>query len=306
MKIIRGLDEITKIGKPYLTMGGFDGVHLGHQEIVKKIISEARKNKGFSCLLTFDPHPRHVLQKDSNLKLITSLDIKARKLEKLGLDFLIVIPFTLEFSKMSSLEFVRDVLVNKIGMHSFYVGYDHHFGKNREGNFDQLSLYAKEFGFNLKEIKAVDLGETTISSTKIREALQNGNLDYATKALGDFFEFEGLVVRGDGIGNGLGFPTANLEVLPHQLVPKNGVYKVNVTYREENYLGMMNVGLRPSINSKSVERRIEVHLFDFNQNLYGESIYVQFLKRTRDEKKFASLEELSEQLAKDKAEILSQ
>lgn len=283
-------------------MGMFDGVHLGHQSVLKQLSRKASEAKGESVLLTFDTHPRLVLQKDSNLRLITSLDIKIEKLKNTGLNHVLVLPFTKEFSRLSALEFVRDVLVERLGIGTFLVGYDHHFGKNREGNHEQLQEFAQMFGFELFQLEAVDLGESAISSTKIRRALGEGDLRYANKALGEAFAFEGKVVEGDKIGRTIGFPTANLEIDPHQIVPKTGVYEVEVAFEGNNYHGMMNIGNRPSVGGENL--RLEVNLFDFSKDIYGESLGVKFISRLRDERKFESLEELEKQLEADKQRIL--
>ncbi|HJD86532.1 MAG TPA: bifunctional riboflavin kinase/FAD synthetase, partial [Empedobacter falsenii] len=280
-------------------LGMFDGAHIGHQSILKQLNTIAKEIDGESVLITFNPHPRMVLQPNCDLKFIYTLNEKEEALEKLGLDHLIIHPFTKEFSQLTSLEFVRDLLVNQINIHTLVIGYDHHFGKNREGNFEQLQVLSKEYGFNLIQLKAVEENDVAVSSTKIRNALIEGNISYANKALNYNYPLSGKVVHGDKIGRTLGFPTANLQVDPNKLIPKDGVYAVDVFVDNQKYLGLLSIGFRETVTNTR-EHRVEVNILDFDQTIYGETIRLEFLERLRDEKKFNSLDELIAAMNQDK------
>lgn len=299
MEVHRLIKNIKTIKNPVLTLGMYDGVHIGHQTIINQLNQIADEIDGESVLLTFDPHPRMVLQPNCDLKFIYTLNEKEEALEKLGLDHLIIHPFTKEFSQLSSVEFVRDLLVNQINIHTLVIGYDHHFGKNREGNYEQLEILSKEFGFNLVQIEAVDCNDIAVSSTKVRNALIEGNIAYANKALNYHYPLSGEVVHGDKIGRTLGFPTANLQVDPNKLIPKDGVYAVNVFVDNQKYLGLLSIGFRETVTN-SREHRVEVNILDFNQDIYGETIRLEFLGHLRDEKKFNSLDDLITAMNQDK------
>tara|TARA_B100001245_G_scaffold236351_1_gene226948 strand:+ start:24482 stop:25420 length:939 start_codon:yes stop_codon:yes gene_type:complete len=301
LKVYYSLDDFSKRPAAVVTTGTFDGVHLGHRKILDRLNSVARNFKGESVLLTFFPHPRMVLQPDMELKLINSQSEKIDLLKKTGLDHLIIHPFTQEFSLTTSLDFVRNILVNTIGAKKLVIGYDHHFGRNREGSFEHLKEFGPVYGFDVEEIPPQDLEDVTISSTKIRKALSEGDLITANEYLGYSFPLTGRVSEGEKLGSKMGFPTANILVEEtYKLIPGDGVYAVEVifpSHPEDLYLGMCNIGIRPTFGGKF--KTIEVHLFDFDQNIYGEQISVRFKDRLRGEVKFAGPDELRQQLAKD-------
>jgi len=300
VKVYKGLEKFEKLQNAVVTTGTFDGVHQGHQKILSRLIEVAKKNKGESVLLTFFPHPRMVLQPDSDLKLINTIDEKIELLREVGIDHLIIHPFTREFSRTTSLEFVRDLLVNKIGTTKLVIGYDHHFGRNREGSFEHLKEFGPIYGFEVEEISVQDVDNVNVSSTKIRKALEEGEVDVAASYLGHSFFIEGTVVHGQKVGRELGFPTANIDVEnPYKLIPQNGIYAVKVQSGEKVYKGMLNIGLRPTIEF-SEKLTIEVHLFDFNEDLYGKRLHISFVKRIRSEKKFENKEALIAEMRKDK------
>jgi len=298
LKIIHAISNFSSEEKTFVTIGTFDGVHFGHQQIIKKLVNEAKKEGGKSVLLTFFPHPRMVLQKDSSLKLINTIDERAELLKKTGLDYLIIHPFSKEFSRLSALSFVRDILVNQLNTSKLIIGYDHHFGKNREGNIEQLSEYSELYNFSVEEIPAQDIDEVSISSTKIRKALANGHLKTANNYLGYNFMLTGTVVNGKQLGGKIGFPTANIDIKEtYKLIPKTGVYVVKSEINKKVIFGMMNIGNRPTLNGK--HQTIEVHFFDFNQNVYHQKITIETLYFLREEQKFDSVKILIHQLKKD-------
>lgn len=298
MKIIHAISNFSSEDKTFVTIGTFDGVHFGHQQIIKKLVNEAKKEGGKSVLLTFFPHPRMVLQKDSSLELINTIDERSELLEKTGLDYLIIHPFSKEFSRLSALSFVRDVLVNQLNTSKLIIGYDHHFGKNREGNIEQLSEYSELYNFCVEEIPAQDIDEVSISSTKIRKAFANGHLKTANNYLGYNFMLTGTVVNGKQLGGKIGFPTANIDIKEtYKLIPKTGVYVVKSEINKKVIFGMMNIGNRPTLNGK--HQTIEVHFFDFNQNVYHQKITIETLYFLREEQKFDSVKILIHQLKKD-------
>jgi len=306
VNIYTNLEDFEGVKKPVLTIGTYDGVHLGHQKIIEYLNFTANKIGGESVVFTFHPHPRMVLYPDDhNLELLQTIDERIKKLEKAGVDHLIVFPFTKEFSRLSGTEFIRDILVNKIGIHTLVVGYDHHFGRNREGSMAQLEELAPIYNFEIEEISVFMKDEVKISSTKIRKALQKGDVCEAKKYLGDFYVLSGEVVNGDKIGSKIDFPTANLKIIEdYKLIPSNGVYAVHVLLDNIQYDGMLNIGHRPTI-SKAGEKRIEVNLFDFQKNIYGKMIAIKFVKMIRNEKTFANLDELKTQLKKDESKCKS-
>ncbi len=300
MKVYYTLEDFKKLDNAVVTTGTFDGVHIGHRRILTRLQESAQRSGGESVLFTLFPHPRLVLQPDLDLKLITSLEEKVYLLEKTGLDHLVVFPFTQEFSKTSSLEFVRNILVNAIGAKKLVIGYDHHFGRNREGTFEHLKEFGPVYGFDVEEIPAQDIDDVKVSSTKIRKALLQGDVALANNYLNHEFMLSGFVVRGNRLGSKLGYPTANIELKDaHKIVPADGVYAVKTERIADNkvYTGMCNIGHRPTVSG--VSKTIEVNLFDFNDDLYGEQIRLFFVKRLRDELKFNGLDELIAQLKKD-------
>ncbi|WP_445757139.1 bifunctional riboflavin kinase/FAD synthetase [Polaribacter sp.] len=298
MKIILNTSTFFCEAKTFVTIGTFDGVHFGHQKIIERVVSEAKIAQKKSVALTFFPHPRMVLQKDSSVKLINTIDERSALLEKTGLDYLIIHPFSKEFSRMTALEFVKDILVNQLNISKLIIGYDHHFGKNREGNINQLTEYSDLYDFKLTEIPAQDIDEVFVSSTKIRNALNAGDLKTANHYLRYFFMLSGTVVNGEKLGGKIGYPTANIHIEEtYKLIPKNGVYVVRSYFENNAVFGMMNIGNRPTIDGNY--QTIEVHFFDFNQNLYGKKITAELLFFLRDEQKFDSIELLVNQLKKD-------
>ena len=297
MKIINGIEEISKSERLVLTMGMFDGVHKGHQTIIEKLNEIACIENGNSALLTFYPHPRMVLQPDSDFKLLTTLEEKIELLKDYGLDYLIIQPFDFEFSRISPVSFVRDTLVNQLNIHTLVVGHDHHFGRNRSGDFAQLQELADLYHFKTLQLSAILEDEKPISSTKIREALCSGNIPYVNEALNHSYCISGEVIHGDKIGRTLGFPTINLKLNSDKLIPKDGVYGVDLMINNKSFIGLMNIGVRPTIEGKN--QRIEIYILDFNDCLYGESVSVNILCRIRNEQKFEDLNSLKNQIQKD-------
>jgi riboflavin kinase/FMN adenylyltransferase len=304
MKIHRGLQEFTPLPHAVVTQGTFDGVHLGHREILKKVVEMARHRNAESVMVTFFPHPRLVLYPDDNtLKLITSLEEKARMIEACGIDHIIVLPFTREFSRFSALEFIRDVLVEAIGMKTLVIGYDHRFGKNREGGIEDAKYLAKVYDYEVIEIPAQDIEHSIISSTKIRKALLEGDIETANKFLGYPFIMKGRVIHGRGQGKTLGYPTANLMIEdPYKLIPGNGIYIALVKVFGRWNPAMMSIGNNPTF--KDVSWSVEVNVLDFEEDLYDEVLNIKMLKRIRNEIKFDSIEALKAQLSADSAETL--
>jgi len=287
-----------------VTSGTFDGVHIGHQKILKRLVEVARKEGGESVLITFWPHPRIVLNDNPGfLKLINTIDEKQQILRSLGIDHLVMIPFTREFSNTSSEEFIRKVLVDAIGTKKLIIGYNHRFGKNREGSFESLRKNGPRYGFEVEEIPKHEIDHVGISSTMIRKALSEGDVSVARKFLGRYYTLSGIIIHGDKLGSKLGFPTANIQVEEtYKLIPADGVYAVYVTLENVTYQGMLNIGNRPTVEGH--EKRIEVNIFDFDQKIYGKVVTISFVKRIRDEKKFDSLEALSRQLSEDRLKAI--
>jgi riboflavin kinase/FMN adenylyltransferase len=305
VRVFQGFDALEKIPNPVLTIGTFDGVHLGHQKIIQQLNEEAKKHGGESVLFTFYPHPRMVLFPDSHgLKLLQTQAEKIEKLERIGLQNVIVHPFTKEFSRLTAIEFVRDFLVNKLNVKTIVIGYDHQFGKNREGSLELLKDLAPVYDFNVIEIAAQDIDDVNVSSTKIRNALKSGNIETANAFLGEPFEMNGTVQSGKQVGRSLGYPTANLDLGNSvKIVPASGVYLVRVTIPSRaEYFGMMNIGVNPTVSDTTIPT-IEVHLLDYSGDLYGQELQVKVLSRLRDEVKFDSLEELKNQLSKDEITV---
>ncbi|MBL1278743.1 MAG: bifunctional riboflavin kinase/FAD synthetase [Fluviicola sp.] len=308
MKVFKGFDSLEEIPNPVLTIGTFDGVHLGHQKIIEQLNEEAARVGGESVLFTFYPHPRMILYPDSHgLKLIQTQVEKIDKLRRMGLQNVIIHPFSKEFSRLSAIEFVRDYLVNRLHVKKLVIGYDHQFGKNREGTLQFLKDVSDTYDFQVTEIAAQEIDEVNISSTKIRKAIEEGEMELASSYLGEPFEFFGKVVEGQAIGRDLGYPTANIDIESGiKLIPKSGVYAANVLLPNGAVKeGMMNIGVRPSVGIAQNDTCIEVHILDFEGNLYGEHVTVQLLRRFRSEMKFDSLFELKEQIQQDERDIRS-
>lgn len=299
MKVYRGLEHYTKVKNAIVTTGTYDGVHLGHKTIIKHLKKIAKKNNGETVVLTFHPHPRMVLQENSDIKLLGTIEERIILLKESGVDHLIILPFTKEFSRISSLEFVRDILVNQIGTKKLVIGYDHHFGRNREGSFEHLKEFGPMYGFEVEEIPAIDVKDVNISSTKIRVALEEGDINKAKEYLGRNYSISGIVVAGNQIGRLIGFRTANIKIKESiKLIPEIGVYAVNIFHNEYKYKGMLNIGYRPTISDNN-GISIEVHLFDFNANLYKEELKIEFISKVRKEKQFKNVNQLKEQLERD-------
>ncbi|GAA0192281.1 bifunctional riboflavin kinase/FAD synthetase [Fulvivirga kasyanovii] len=301
MKIYHGIEDFKRLDYAVVTSGTFDGVHVGHQKILSRLKEIARKSNGETVLITFWPHPRFVLYPEqTDLKLLNTFEEKADLLREQGIDHLLRIPFTKEFSKLTSKEFIRNILINTIGTKKLVIGYDHRFGKNREGSFEHLKENASIYGFDVEEISRQDIDNVGVSSTKIRTALMEGDVTTGTELLGRPYSIRGRVVKGEKIGRILGFPTANLEVdSQHKLIPADGSYAVKVHHRNQELQGMLNIGFRPTVNGKT--KTIEAHIFNFNEDIYGETISINFIRRIRDEIKFTDVEELKKQLASDKS-----
>lgn len=304
MKIFQDLDAISKIKNPVLTIGTFDGVHIGHQKILQQLNKEALEIGGESVLFTFYPHPRMVLYPDNHgLKLLQTQDEKLAKLERMGLQNCIIYPFTFDFSRLSAIEFVRDILVNKLQIKKLVIGYDHQFGKNREGTIEFLKEICEIYNFEVIEISAQDIDDVNVSSTKIRNAIIQGDVEKANEYLGENYELSGKVIHGDSLGQSIGFPTANILINSDiKLIPGNGVYAVKTIIKGEIFHGMMNIGIRPTITGNN-DHRLEVHIFDFKENIYSQDITVQFLFKLRDEIKFEGIDELKDQLTEDEKTI---
>lgn len=283
-----------------VTIGTFDGVHIGHQKIIKRLIETGKEEQLKSVILTFFPHPRMVLQKDAGIKLINTIAERRKILERLGLDLLVVKEFTLEFSRLSSDEFVKQILVDKLNAKKVIIGYDHRFGRNRNADINDLIEYGETHDFLVEEISAQDIDDVAVSSTKIRKALNAGDIEKANAYLGYPFMITGTVVKGKGLGRQLNVPTANIFIEEdYKLIPKQGSYVVKSSIGGETVFGMMNIGVNPTV--EGVKESIEVHFFDFDKSIYNETIQIDLLTRIRDEQKFVSLEALKEQLSLDKA-----
>jgi riboflavin kinase/FMN adenylyltransferase len=304
LKIYNCIKDFVPVENPVVTIGTFDGVHIGHQSIFRRMVEEANRLDGETVVITFYPHPRIALGLDSaNLKFINTQERKINRIEEAGIDYLVIIPFTKEFSSISSEEFITDFVFKKVHPVKIITGYDHHFGKNREGGFELLSKMSETLGFDVEQVSAEEANDVTISSTKIRKLLETGNVKAANSFLGYEYSITGNVVKGKSIGRDIGFPTANIEVADeYKLIAAVGVYACRVQYMGRIYKGMSNIGFRPTINQGDLT--IEVNIFDFDQQLYGEEITIYFVDRMRDEKKFKNLEALKNQLVKDKVHAL--
>lgn len=301
MKIYRELKNFRAV-KPVLTIGTFDGVHLGHRKIIDRLRKIAADTGGESVIFTFDPHPRKIVSpEETNLRLLTTLDEKIELFERSGIDNLIIYPFTPEFANLTYEQFVEQVLVEQIHTKYLVVGYDHRFGKDRQGGFEFLKKCAGRHEFEIEKLDVLLMNESNVSSTKIREAIQHGDFETANAYLGYPFLLHGSVVEGQQLGRKIQFPTANIEASdPDKIIPGYGVYAVKVKINGELHQGMLNIGNRPTVNSNADHRSIEVHVFDFDADIYGWSVEIMFFKKLRDERKFDSLDQLKNQLAKDK------
>lgn len=303
MKVYHGLEEFKKLDYAVTTSGTFDGVHFGHQRILQRINEIAKNNGGESVLLTYWPHPRLLLYPDQELFLLSSIEEKIDLLSHKQLDHLIILHFTKSFSHYSSEKFIKDILVDRIGTRKLVIGYDHKFGKNREGSFEELQKDGPLYGFEVEEISKQMIENNAVSSTKIRKALMAGDISTANDYLGRPYSMHGVVIEGDKIGRTIGFPTANINVeFKHKLIPAEGIYAVHVVIGESQHIGMLNIGYRPTFYG--TQKRAEVHIIDFSGDIYGKSIKIDFHSRIRSEIKFENVAALQTQLHQDKAEVI--
>lgn len=301
MKVFRNIQDFNPQKKVVLTPGTFDGVHVGHQKILSRLKDIAAKEDYETVVLTFSPHPRKIIfPNDDSLKLLNTMDEKIAQLEKNGIDNLIIYPFSKKFSRIPALEYVRDFLVNQLKVSKLVIGYDHQFGKNREGNFEYLKELSELYDFTVEEIPAQDLNDVKISSTKIRKAILEGDFDTANTFLGYNFSLTGTVTQGKKIGSSIGFPTANITVLDKdKIIPNEGAYAVYVYLNGNKHKGMLNIGNNPTISNEN-QTTIEVNIFDFDTDIYNQEITIEFATKLREVTKFNSIEELKTQLNKDK------
>lgn len=294
------LNEVKREPKTVLTVGTFDGLHAGHRVLVNKVITTAKKNNCRSVIVTFDPHPREIINPGTaGIRLLSSLKERSEILADMGVDLMIVIPFDRDFSLLTSEEFVRDIIWEKVGVSHFVIGYDHQFGRNREGTIDTVQRLGSELGFESFVVSKQDVADKTVSSTVIRSAIhEQGNMELAAGFLERYYLLNGTVVHGEKRGKKIGYPTANIQPdNPKKVVPKFGVYAVWARINSNYLPGMMNIGERPTFDGAGVT--LEVHIFDFNSDIYGKEIQVQFVSHLRDEKEFAGIDELKEQLKED-------
>jgi len=298
LKTFNNIKEYNK-KRSVVTIGTFDGVHIGHKKILERIIFNAKELKCESVVLTFFPHPRMVLQDNSVVQLLNTVDEKTILLEKTGVNNLIIHPFNQEFSRLTAEEFVKEILVNQLNIQKIIIGYDHRFGRNRTADINDLIVFGEEYGFEVEQISAQEINDNAISSTKIRNAILDGNIVLANNYLGYNYFFSGNVVKGKQLGRTIGFPTANISIEEdYKLIPKNGVYIVKMNYKENTIYGMMNIGTRPTVSGQ--DQTIEVNFFDFNKDIYNELITIELLDFIREEQKFNSLDSLKNQLYLDK------
>ena len=304
MKIYEGLENFKPVKNAVVTSGTFDGVHLGHRKILKRIRSIADEINGETILITFWPHPRLVLYpEEHNLRLLSTFEEKTRLLREFGINHLLTIPFTKEFSELTSEQFIQQILIDTLQTRKLVIGYDHRFGKNREGSFEYLKTNISNYSFELEEIAREDIDNVGISSTKIRLALEKGEVEVANEFLGRDYELNGIIIKGQQLGRSIGFPTANIHIThDYKLIPCDGAYAVLAQIEGNNFKGMLNIGMRPTVNGSS--QTIEVHLFDFEGDLYDKRICVKLKSYLRTEIKFSGLEELQQQLKKDKEDAL--
>lgn len=304
MRVFRSIIEYREVNKPVVTIGTFDGVHLGHKQVLNQLKSVARQLKKETLVITFWPHPRQVLSKENDRpRLLNTLDIKIKLFRELGIDNLLIIPFDKEFSSQKPEQFIEQLIVSHIKASAVVIGYDHRFGKNRSGSFLFLKEKAAEFNYQVFEISAFQVGGLSVSSTKIRSALKEGKIQKANEYLGYAYSVEGIVVRGIKLGAKLKFPTANIQLSNEDiLLPKDGVYVVEVILKDGRYFGMLNNGINPSIEGKG--RSVEVYIFDFEEDIYNQHIQIAFHKRLRDELYFSNLNDLRSQMQQDKKDAL--
>jgi riboflavin kinase/FMN adenylyltransferase len=298
MKIYRSIEDYNEVKRSVVTIGTFDGIHLGHKKILSRLIKSSKNKDLNSVVLTFFPHPRIILNKYNEVKMIDTLDEKIIHLNEIGIDSLIIHPFDKNFSLLSANQFIKDFLVDKLKIKHIIIGYDHRFGKGREASVTDLKNYADDYDFTVEEIKAQEIEKITVSSTKIRNSINQGDIKTTEKYLGRYFNLTGKVVKGDGLGKKINYPTANIFIEEtYKIIPKDGVYLVETIIKDKLFKGMMNIGHRPTIGTNV--KSIEVHLFNFNEDIYGQVISIKMISKIRDEKKFSSIQALKEQLVKD-------
>lgn len=300
MRVFRNIDDFKPRQKTIVTIGTFDGVHAGHQKIIRRLQELKQETGGETTILTFDPHPRKVLlPAQTDLKLITTTDEKCALLGHFGVDNVIIYPFTVDFSKLHANEYIGQIIARGLHTGRLVIGYDHRFGSNREGNIDTLKQVAGQFSFTVEEIPAQDIDHINVSSTRIRKAIEEGDMNTANRFLGYPFFVTGEVVKGKQLGRTIGYPTANIHIAdPDKIVPKIGVYAVRVWLNGRNYKGMLNVGVNPTTDTDN-KLKVEVNIFDFSEDIYGQVLKVEFIRRTRNEEKFDSLDELKQKLHED-------
>jgi len=303
MAIFHDIQHLPHFNNPVLTTGTFDGVHKGHRAILREVVNHASQVSGESVLLTFEPHPRKLLFPDQPLGIITPLSEKMQLITATGIQHIVVVPFTKEFASLSAQEYIRNFMVDIFHPHSIVIGYDHRFGHDRKGDIKLLEYYADEYQYELIEIPAQLIEDAAVSSTKIRHAITDGHMEEASHMLGRDYALKGTVVHGNKLGRKLGYPTANLHPLdPDQIIPALGIYAIRATHNGISYNGMLSIGYNPTVTDKK-ERRIEANLFHFGQDIYGDTLEIQFIKKLRDEQKFDSLEALKAQLHLDKEAV---
>lgn len=297
--LIFDLENIPQNDGFVVTQGTFDGVHLGHQHVLKQVVSIAKTHQKPSLLITFHPHPRLVINpNDDSIKMLSSIEEKAKNILEMGIDYVLVLSFTHEISQYSPEKFVQDILVSKLNVKCMVVGYDHRFGKNRSGGFAELQEFSKKYHFEVEEIPASEIDQIAVSSTRIRKAIQSGNLKEANELLGKPYSLTGFVVEGQKLGRQLGYPTANFSIdEPHKLIPQNGVYAGYINIDNQTYKTMINIGVRPTVDG--THRTIEAHVLDFNQNLYNQKHTIFLVQFLREEIRFNGLEALKIQLQQD-------
>ncbi|WP_121667280.1 bifunctional riboflavin kinase/FAD synthetase [Mesonia aquimarina] len=292
------MEEFLQKKDAVITIGTFDGVHVGHRKIIKRLVNSAKKNNLKATVLTFFPHPRMVLQQESDIKLINTIEERKQILKKAGVEEIVVYPFTKEFSRLTAQEYVQSILVKKLHAKRVIIGYDHRFGRNRTADINDLKKLGKQFHFEVEEISKEDIEEVAVSSTKIRKALENGEIEKANTYLSKPFMLTGKIVKGKGLGKQLGYPTANLQIEEdYKLIPKGGVYVVSSVIDKKKYYGMMNIGTNPTVGGK--EQTIETYFFDLDKNLYGKEISIHLLTRIRDEQNFNDVDELISAMKED-------
>ena len=304
MKVFSSINEFNSTKKTIVTIGTFDGVHIGHQKIIEKLIQGTENSDYESLILTFFPHPRMVLHEASSIKLLNTINEKSGFLKKMGLDNLVIHPFDKEFSNLSAEEFVKTILVDSFNIQKIIIGYDHRFGKNRAANIDDLIAFGDKYGFEVEQISAQEVDSVSVSSTKIRDAIANGTMAVANEFLGYNYLLSGKIIKGKQLGRTIGFPTANIKIEEnYKLIPKNGVYIVKSIIQEKTVFGIMNIGLNPTVNGEDLS--IEVHFLDFDIAIYNTEITVSVIDRIRDEQKFSSIDLLKAQIQKDKNYAIS-